>query len=138
MPIDPSLLEETDAVRRARGTANSKPRQKDRGLVGARPIPDEHFLEKWAKARGGALDFVPTDSASSRLGGAPPRKRIRKPVTPAHVETRTTPGKAIDRPGPGKIRPLDFPYPKRKYGTLTNDDGTPGGPPIMPGPGPFT
>jgi hypothetical protein len=63
MPINWSA-EESDpakqAIFNARGTANARPTESNRGLSGGRPVPDESGLEKWAAKQRAALDFIPT------------------------------------------------------------------------------
>jgi hypothetical protein len=62
MPINWSAEEAAPAKQMlldARGTANARPAQRNQGLSGLNPVPDESALEKWARKRGAALDFVP-------------------------------------------------------------------------------
>ncbi len=64
MPINWSA-EQSDPAKRAllkaRSTVNAQPNQKNRGLAGARAVPEEHGLTLWAKKHHAMPDFDPQD-----------------------------------------------------------------------------
>ncbi len=126
VPIDWSA-EGPDAARapflNRRGISNARPTQSARGLSRLKPVPDESGLEKWAKQRGAALDFVPQygNRQSPRptqrergLASQHPLKRIRKKVTRFEFEEGDTVLGDVPRrqsPAPGTPPPLPLGSP---------------------------
>jgi len=73
-PSEPSSPEIAPLLR-ARGTSNGRPTQRARHLSETDVAPDDAELEKWARERGAALDFVP--QVVSHQSGRPSQKNQR-------------------------------------------------------------
>jgi hypothetical protein len=104
MPINWSA-EEADPIKQmllnARSTANARPVQRERGLTSGRPAPDEAGLEKWARERGYALDFVP--QYGTPQAPRPTHSDRGLASTPVIPQPRSKPLPSASRPVPGNI-----------------------------------
>jgi hypothetical protein len=144
MPIDWSS-EGRDATKplSARGAANARPTPHDRALSGLKPVPDESDLEKWARQRDAALDFVPQYGTPQSTRPSQKERGLASPrITPkVRKKSAALPPKAAgatSAPSPG----LQI-YKPRKYGTVNYQISVvgkkislPGDPPLMRQPGP--
>jgi hypothetical protein len=64
----------------SRGIAGSTPTDEERGLAGTRSVPDESALERWARSRGYALDFVPPEQRALEPKPVPDEDGLKQKV----------------------------------------------------------